>query len=59
MKKSHYCLGMTSVGVRMLCFYVSLFSTIISVNKSHENKFYRINFIFERKKTTITQEQHA
>ena len=25
------------------------FSTIISVNKSHENKFYRIKFIVERK----------
>ena len=36
----------------LLCFYVSLF-----FNESHENKVYRINFIFERKKSTMTQEQ--
>ena len=43
MKECHYCLGMTSVGVRMLICFVSMyhcFSTIISVNKSHDNKFY-------------------
>ena len=50
MKECH-CLGMTSVGIRMLICFVSMyhcFSTIIPV--SHENKFYRLNFIFERKK---------
>ena len=58
MKECHYCLGITSVGVRMFICFVSMyhcFSTIISLNKSHENKFYRINFIFERKNNHHTR----